>query len=292
MVNASGDARRFYSSAEPAEHDRQRISGGDIQGLVLRQFKTQKFEHSNMKRRYFNAGMGIGALTLAAGANPTPAAFGRWVGDPKIGGTDGGHRGTKFCCRVIGVGGAGCNLLAAMRVNGAFDGYGPGTELIAVDLCPDTLWHVVASNKTVPERASIKTLAIGECGSGGRVNAGRAAALRHHDQLNGLMSGADVVILVAGLGGGTGSGVTPILAAWSRNAGVSTVVAAVTPFDFGGSIKQSANAMDLLHRTAAQVIHFSNQAVAVELGDEATLGDVFAVQEHRISSWVQGLNLG
>lgn len=127
-----------------------------------------------MKRRYFIAGMGIGALTLAAGANPTPAAFGRWVGDPKIGGTDGGHRATKFCCRVIGVGGAGRNLLAAMCTNGTFDAIGPGMELIAVDLCPDTLWHVDASNKTAPERAPIKTLAIGECGSGGRANIGRA----------------------------------------------------------------------------------------------------------------------
>ena len=100
-----------------------------------------------MKRRYFAAGVGIGALTLVAGASPTPAAFGRWVGDPKMGGVAGGRRGTKFCT-VIGVGGASCNLLAAMRTNGTFDGYGPGTELIAIDLCPDTLWHVDSSNKT------------------------------------------------------------------------------------------------------------------------------------------------
>ena len=148
------------------------------------------------------------------------------------------------------------------------------------------------TNKTTPERAPINTLAIGECGSGGRANAGRAAALRHHDQLKGILTGAGVVILIAGLGGGTGSGVTPILAAWSRNAGARTVAVAVTPFDFGGSIKQSANALKSLLRNADQVIHFSNQAVGVELGDDATLIDAFAVQEQRISDWVQGLSLG
>ncbi len=233
----------------------------------------------------------MGALTLAAEANKSPAAFGRWVGDSKTGGTDGGHRDAKFC-RIIGVGGAGCNLLAAMRSNGTFDGYGPGTELIAVDLCPDTLGQVDAANKTTPERAPIKTLAIGECGSGGRVNAGRAAALRHHDQLNSLLTGADVVVLIAGLGGGTGSGVTPILAAWSRAARIYTVVVAVTPFDFGGSIRQSENALNSIRGNSDKVIHFSNQAVAVELGDEATLSDVFAVQEKRISAWLQGFNSG
>ena len=99
-----------------------------------------------MKRRYFIAGMGMGALTPAGAATLTPAAFGTLVGDPQKSPIDSGHRGTKFC-RVIGVGGAGCNLLAAMRTNGTFDGYGPQTELIAVDLCPDTLLHVATTNK-------------------------------------------------------------------------------------------------------------------------------------------------
>ena len=286
------DATSLYSTQKLQTTTDSPIPVSTFRHPVLRHFKTQIFKHSNMKRRYFIAGMGIGVLTLAAGANSTPARFGRWVGDSKKGGVAGVHSGTKFCSRVIGVGGAGCNLLAAMRANGTFDGYGPGTELIAVDLCPDTLLHVAATNKITPSSMPIKTLPIAECGSGGRVNAGRAAALRHHDQLKGLMSGGDVVILIAGLGGGTGSGVTPILAAWSRAAGVYTVVVAVSPFDFGGSIRQSANALKSLRRKTDRVIHFSNQAVGVELGDEATLGDVFAVQEQRISAWVQGLNLG
>ena len=239
-----------------------------------------------MKRRVIVTAMGMGALTLAAGANPTTAAFGALTRDPQKGINGGGHGSTKYCYRVIGVGGAGCNLLAAMRTNGTFDGFRPRTELIAVDLCPDTLRHVDSASTATPERAPFITLAIGECGSGGRVNVGRAAALRNHVQLQDLLTGANVVILIAGLGGGTGSGVTPTLAAWSRNAGVYTVVVAVTPFDFSGSIRQSANALNSLHSNADHVIHFSNQAVGVELGEEATLGDVFAVQEQRISAWV------
>lgn len=229
----------------------------------------------------------MGALTWAGATTLTPVAPVGLIVDPKIGATDRSHTGAKFYRRVIGVGGAGCALLAAMRDNGTFDGYGPQTKLIAVDLCPDTLLHVAPTNNAMPERDPIKTLAIAECGSGGRVNAGRAAALRHHDQFKGLLNGADVVILIAGLGSGTGSGVTPILAAWSRAAGAYTVVIAVTPFDFGGSIRQSDNALNSLRSNADQVINFSNQALAGELGDDATLSNVFAIQEHRISSWLQ-----
>jgi len=237
-----------------------------------------------MRRRRFLEEFGVVAMGLADGSTramvPSPAL----TNEPAPFDMAGDRRGGAKCCKIIGVGGAGCNLLASMRNGGIFDGYGPRTELIAVDLCPDTLWHVAATNKAMPESTPIKTLAIAEYGAGGRVNAGRAAALRHHDQLKNLLTGADLVIFIAGLGGGTGSGVTPILATWSSGAGAYTVAIAVTPFDFGGSIKQSANALKSLRRNADRVVHFSNQALACELGNDVMLSDVFAIQKQRIST--------
>lgn len=240
-----------------------------------------------MKRRSFLEGFGVVAMGLADGSTRAMAATAALIDDPATFDMAGIRRGGAKCCRVIGVGGAGCNLLASMRTGGIFEGCGPRTELIAVDSCPYTLLHVTGTNNATPERDPVKTLAIAECGSGGRVNAGRAAALRHQDQLKGLLTGADVVILTAGLGSGTGSGVTPILAEWSRATGAYTVVVAITPFNFGGSIRQSDNALNSLRSNADQVIHFSNQALADELGDDATLSNVFAIQEQRISSWLQ-----
>ena len=240
-----------------------------------------------MKRRRFLEGFGVVAMGLVDGSTRAMVATAALIDDPATFDMAGIHRGGTKCCKIIGVGGAGCNHLASMRTGGIFEGYGPRTELIVVDLCSYTLLHVTGTNNAMPERKPVRTLAIAECGSGGRVNAGRAAALRHHFQLKSNLAGADVVILMAGLGGGTGSGVTPILAAWSRAAGAYTVVIAVTPFDFGGSIRQSDNALNSLRSNADQVIHFSNQALAGELGDDATLSNVFAIQEHRISSWLQ-----
>lgn len=242
-----------------------------------------------MKRRRFLKGFGVVATGLADGSTCALVATAALIDDPATFDMAGIRRGGTKCCKIIGVGGAGCYLLASMRTGGIFEGYGPRTELIAVDMCPHTLLHVAATNNAMPERDPVKALAIAECGSGGRVNAGRAAALRHHVQLKGHLTGADVVILMAGLGGGTGSGVTPILAKWSRAAGAHTVVVTITPFDFCRSIRQSDNALKSLRINADQVIHFSNQALAGELGDDATLSNVFAIQEHRISSWLQDL---
>ena len=245
-----------------------------------------------MKRRCFMAGMGMGALTLADATGMTQAAYGAEIDGPKMWLSKSGHPSAKFPrVAIIGVGGAGCNLMVSMRIGGIFDGYGPRTELIAVDLCPFTLWYVGDANESAPERAPIKTIAIANFDSGRTVNAARAAALRHHDQLTGILNGADVVILVAGLGGGAGSAVTPIMAAWSRAAGARTVALAITPFDFGVSSRQSDNALNSLRSNADQVIHFSNQAVAVELGDGATLEEVFAIQQHRIATHLTSICL-
>lgn len=67
---------------------------------------------------------------------------------------------------------------------------------------------------------------------------------------------------------------------------------AVTPFEIGRLDEQSDAALKSLHKNADHVVHFSNQALSDELGDDATLDDVFATQERRIATLLQGLNLG
>jgi len=246
-----------------------------------------------MKRRHFIVGMGIGAMSLAnaSNVNRAAAAYDTLINVPVTGDKDGGHRTSKSV-RIIGVGGAGCHLLMAMRTSGVLGVNGLRTELIAVDLCPYTLWHVEAANKAMPDRVPIRVMQIAKFGSCRRVNAARAAALRHRESLAAAVTGVDVVILIAGLGSGTGSGVTPMLAGWSRAAGAQTNVIVVTPFNIGRLVEQSDSALKSLYKNADQVLHFSNQALGDELGDDATLEDIFSTQERRIATWVRGLSLG
>jgi len=244
-----------------------------------------------MKRRLFMAGMGIGAMSLANASNVNRAAAYDTLINVPVNDDKDGHRSSKSV-RIIGVGGAGCHLLTAMRTGGVLAVNGLRTELIAVDLCPHTLWHVEAANTAMPDRVPIRVMPIAEFGSDGRVYAARVAALRHKKSLTAAVTGVDVVILIAGLGSGTGSGVTPMLAGWSRAAGTQTIGVAVTPFNIGRLGEQSDSALKSLYKNADQVVHFSNQALGDELGDDATLEDVFTTQERRIATWVRGLNLG
>ena len=254
-----------------------------------------------MKRRHFLAGLGVGATGLADGSNGAMAASASVIGESVIVGRAGLRRGAMFSrVAIIGVGGAGCNLLSSLRTFGVFDRFGPRTELIAVDTCFDTLSYVEATNRASPERCPIKTVDI-EFGSGASVDAGWvaawwhrdqlkgmvAAALWHRNQLKGMVAGAGVAVLIAGLGRGTGSGVTLKLATMARAAGAMTVVLAVTPFDFEGVGKQMADAtVEVLRRHADLTMSFSNQALGDELGDGATIEDVFTLQQQRIAVWL------
>lgn len=108
------------------------------------------------------------------------------------------------------------------------------TELVCIDLGMQSLPSVDTLNETAAGSLSLKTISLAPYGAGGRVNAACAAALRNIVVINAAVNGAGAVILVAGLGGGTCGGDTPIIARLARNAGAVTFAAVVMPFDFEG----------------------------------------------------------
>ena len=139
---------------------------------------------------------------------------------------------------------------------------------------------IIDAHRVNPGIALIRTVQIGQFGSGGDLGIARAAALKHLDELRTLTIGAYIVILVAGLGGGTGSGVSPILAATAKDAGAQTLAVVVTPFDW--EVGRYANAFDAikaLRNHCDYMVALSNQAAGDAIGDNATLEDVLKQQE-------------
>jgi cell division GTPase FtsZ len=130
-----------------------------------------------------------------------------------------------------------------------------------------------------PDSAPIRTAQLGPFGAGGKVGIARDAALKHQDGLRSLITGADIVILVAGLGGGTGSGASPILAAMAKDAGAHTLAVVVTPFNWElGRYPNAFNAIKALRNHCDYMVALSNQAAGDAMGDNATLEDVFRQQ--------------
>jgi cell division protein FtsZ len=128
-------------------------------------------------------------------------------------------------------------------------------------------------------------------GAGGDADIGRAAAEAETTKLRELCAGVDLLILVAGLGGGTGSGVTPVLAQVARESGALVLAFAVLPFEFEGARRQqqAQHALRQLKTASDAVICLSNQKVCKLIDEKTTLFDAFEVTNDMLAQGVEGL---
>ena len=131
---------------------------------------------------------------------------------------------TEHSIRVVGVGGSGCAAVERMRGCG-------GCDLIAVHTDAMSLLERKADNKVLIGRNVTKGRSTGN-----NILLGEEAAISDRDKLASNLAGAEVVFVIAGLGGGTGAGASPVVAEAAKGHG-STVVAFVNiPFTAEGKV--------------------------------------------------------
>jgi cell division protein FtsZ len=184
-------------------------------------------------------------------------------------------------------------LVAAICSAGQKINPAPATEYVYLDLGTLSMLPDQFICNVSELGSPITKIVLAPHGSGGRVNTARAAALQNIDVLKAAVSGFDTAIVVAGLGGGTGSAVAPILARLARGAGVATIATVVMPFDFEGPRNGTAvTALRNLEREVDLLMPFSNQKLGDSMGDGALLADIYAQQDRRITAWLQQFNLG
>ncbi len=127
----------------------------------------------------------------------------------------------KAKLKVIGVGGAGCNA-----INGMIEAQLKGVEFIAVNTDAQALGKSYAQ----------RTLPIGctGLGAGADPEVGRLAMEENRDKMRELLAGTDMVFITAGMGGGTGTGASPVIAQLAREMHILTVAVVTKPFLFEG----------------------------------------------------------
>ena len=143
--------------------------------------------------------------------------------------------------RFFGVGDAGCRALAQLERAGF-----PGAEFIAVNT--DTFALHAGGAK---HQLALGARATHGLGAGGDMQLGHTAAQEGLDAMREWCRGTDLVFFVAGLGGGTGSGATPVLARLARECEALVLVLATLPFDFEPSARQRNAASALEQNKAA-----------------------------------------
>lgn len=129
--------------------------------------------------------------------------------------------------KVVGVGGGGCNAINRMIQAGI-----KGVEFIAVNTDAQSLSRCLAPRHIQLLTPDSRGKALG---AGGNPIRGREAALDKTDDLIEALSGADMVFIAAGLGGGTGTGAAPVIGNIAKEQGALTVAVVNTPFSFEGT---------------------------------------------------------
>jgi cell division protein FtsZ len=124
--------------------------------------------------------------------------------------------------KVIGVGGGGSNAVSRM-----FKEKIPGVEYYAVNTDAQHLARCEVSNRLAIGQSLTRGL-----GAGGNPDIGRQAAEESIEEIERMVSGADMVFLAAGMGGGTGTGAIPIIAQIAKDSGALTIAVVSKPFSF------------------------------------------------------------
>ena len=182
--------------------------------------------------------------------------------------------------KVIGIGGGGGNAVSHMVTKGI-----QGVEFICANTDTQDLRNTKAETQL--------QIGINETqglGSGSKPEIGRASAEEDRERIASVIDGANMLFIAAGLGGGTGTGASPVVAEIAQEKGILTVAVVNTPFTWEGE-KRKENAkrgIDDLERFVDSLIVIPNDKLQT-LGNRATVIGGFAAANDVLSNSVQGI---
>lgn len=183
--------------------------------------------------------------------------------------------------KVVGVGGGGGNAVEHM-VRESIE----GVEFISVNTDAQALRK--ASVNTVIQIGGNITKGLG---AGANPQVGRDAALEDKEKIKEALSGADMVFIAAGMGGGTGTGAAPVIAEVAKELGVLTVAVVTKPFSFEGKkrLAFAEQGIEELSKHVDSLITIPNEKLLKVLGRGITLLEAFGSANDVLRNAVQGI---
>jgi len=184
--------------------------------------------------------------------------------------------------KVVGVGGGGSNAVNRMVEVGL-----GGVEFIVANTDMQALDHNQAGQKVQIGSKLTKGL-----GAGADPNIGRQAALEDTDNIIQALSGADMIFVTAGLGGGTGTGAAPVIASLASELGALTIAVVTKPFRFEGRKRaiQAEAGLDALRDCVDTVITIPNERLLSIIDRTTPLTDAFSLADDVLRQAIQGIS--
>jgi len=181
--------------------------------------------------------------------------------------------------KVIGIGGGGGNSLSRMKEVGI-----KGGELIAINTDAQDLLYANVDQKILIGRELTQGL-----GAGSNPKIGQEAARESESEIKKKIAGSDMIFITCGMGGGTGTGGAPVVAALAKKQGALTIGVVTLPFTIEGR-KRIENAMEGLERMESVVdtlIVIPNDKL-LELAPELPLHTAFKISDEILTNAVKG----
>ena len=184
--------------------------------------------------------------------------------------------------KVIGLGGGGSNA-----VNRMMAARFTGVEFIVANTDLQAL-----RSSPAPYKIQLGAKLTSGLGAGSNPEVGKSAAQEDRDEIRQVLEGADMVFVTAGLGGGTGTGAAPVVAAVAKDLGILTVAVVTKPFHFEGRRRQqqAETGMAELRAVVDTLISIPNQRLLAVVDRGTSLVEAFKVADTVLLQAVQGIS--
>ncbi len=183
--------------------------------------------------------------------------------------------------KVIGVGGSGSNTISRMEKFNI-----KGVELIAINTDAQALHFCKAHKKILIGKNITKGL-----GAGMDANIGYKAGLENKEEIMECLKGADMIFITCGLGGGTGSGASVVIAETAKNLGILSVAVMTTPFSFEGYQRKKVadEALENLKDKVDCSLIISNDKLLKVIDEKTTVTSAFLMCDEILMQAVSGI---
>ena len=185
--------------------------------------------------------------------------------------------------RVLGIGGGGMNALNSMIASSQVE----GVDFISVNTDAQVL--LLSKSQTKIQIGENLTKGLG---SGGNSDIGRQAAEESYEKIKEFIDGSDMVFITAGMGGGTGTGASPVIARAAKEIGALTVAVVTKPFAFEGTRRMvtAEDGIEELREKVDTLIVIPNQRILDVVDKKVSLLEAFRIADSVLTQGVQGIS--
>ncbi len=194
--------------------------------------------------------------------------------------------GSSLRILVLGVGGAGCNAVNNMLDPETTEHSFDGIEFLVANCDAQALSQSLCD----------RTIQLGETetsglGAGSNPEKGRLAAEESKEQLKQAFEGINMLFITAGMGGGTGTGATPIIAELAKDMGILTVAVITKPFDFEGAARMRVAEQGILEleKYVDSLIVVPNQNLFTVADENTSFAEAFFMADQVLTQGVWGI---